>query len=151
MLLIIIILIKEIIGRVATTYPTAPELTLVDIAVVDVVVPLDDVQMSCSADHHASRRRQEVEEVVDRSSSCVEDALQKPDCRSSPEQMNSRTMPVSEACSPYYRAHRNQDGDDGEQLNSELVKCGCVSCARGQEKSTALCILVGTRRDRCSD
>ena len=54
MLLIIMILIKEIIGRVATTYPAAPKLTLVDIAVVDVVIPFDDVQMSYSADHHTT-------------------------------------------------------------------------------------------------
>ena len=43
MILIIIILITEIIGRVAAAYPTAPEPTLVDIAVVDVVIPLDAV------------------------------------------------------------------------------------------------------------
>jgi hypothetical protein len=61
MILIIMILIIEIIGQVATAYPVAPEPTLVDIAVVDVVVPLDAMQMSCSADHHASCRRREVE------------------------------------------------------------------------------------------
>ena len=44
MILIIVILIKEIIGRVAAAYPMVPEPTLVDIAVVDVVVPLDVVQ-----------------------------------------------------------------------------------------------------------
>ena len=43
-ILIIIILITEIIARVATAYPAAPEPTLVDIAAVDVVVPLDVVQ-----------------------------------------------------------------------------------------------------------
>jgi hypothetical protein len=41
MILIIMILIIYNKGRVATTYPAAPEPTLVDIAVVDVVVPLD--------------------------------------------------------------------------------------------------------------
>jgi len=89
MILIIMILITENKGRVASAYPAAPEPTLVDIAVVDVAVLLNAMQMSCSVDHHASRRRHEVEEVVDRSSSRVEDAPQKPDCRSSPEQMNS--------------------------------------------------------------
>ena len=78
-ILIIIILITEIIARVATAYPAAPEPTLVDIAAVNVVIPLDAVQMSCSADHHASCRHREVEEVADRSSSYVEDAPQKPD------------------------------------------------------------------------
>ena len=65
MILIIMILIIYNKGRVATAYPAAPEPTLVDIAVVDVVVPLDAVHMSCSADHHASRCRWKVEEVVD--------------------------------------------------------------------------------------
>jgi hypothetical protein len=65
MILIIMILITENEGWVAATYPVAPKLTLVDIAVVDVVVPLDAVQVSCSADHHANRRCREVEEVVD--------------------------------------------------------------------------------------
>jgi len=88
-ILIIIILITEIIARVATAYPAAPEPTLVDIAAVNVAVPLNVVQMSCSADHHASRRHREVEEVADRSSNRVEDVPQKPDYRSSPEQMNS--------------------------------------------------------------
>ena len=77
MILIIMILIIYNKGRVATTYPTAPEPTLVDIAVVDVAVLLNAMQMSCSVDHHASRRRHEVEEVADRSSSRVEDAPQK--------------------------------------------------------------------------
>ena len=95
---------------------------LVDIAHVVVVVPLGAMQMSCSADHHASRRRWEVEEVVDRSSSRMEDVSRKSDCRSLPQQMNSRTATVSEAYSPYFRAHRNRDGDDREQRNSnELV------------------------------
>ena len=43
MILIIMILITKIIGQVATAYPAAPESTLVDIAVVDVVVPLNAV------------------------------------------------------------------------------------------------------------
>jgi len=43
MMLIIMILIIENKGWVATSYPAAPEPTLVDIAVVDVVVPLDAV------------------------------------------------------------------------------------------------------------
>jgi len=51
MVLIIMILITKIIGRVAAAYPAAPEPTLVEITVVDVAVPLDAVQMSCSADH----------------------------------------------------------------------------------------------------
>ena len=44
MILIIIILIIYNKGQVVTTYPAAPEPALVDIAVVDVVVPLDVVQ-----------------------------------------------------------------------------------------------------------
>jgi hypothetical protein len=44
MILIIIILIIYNIGWVTTAYPAALEPTLVDIAVVDVVVPLDAVQ-----------------------------------------------------------------------------------------------------------
>ena len=65
MILIIMILITENKGRVATAYPAEPEPTLVDIAVVDVVVPLDAVHMSCSANHHANRRRRKVDKVVD--------------------------------------------------------------------------------------
>ena len=44
MILIIMILIIYNKGRVAIAYPAAPEPTLVDIAVVDVVVPLDAMQ-----------------------------------------------------------------------------------------------------------
>jgi hypothetical protein len=44
MILIIMILIIENKGRFATTYPAAPELTLVAIAVVYVVVTVDAVQ-----------------------------------------------------------------------------------------------------------
>jgi hypothetical protein len=44
MILIIIILIIYNKGWVTTAYPAALEPTLVDIAVVDVVVPLDAVQ-----------------------------------------------------------------------------------------------------------
>ena len=44
MILIIMILIIYNKEWVATVYPAAPEPTLVDIAVVDVVVPLDAVQ-----------------------------------------------------------------------------------------------------------
>ena len=44
MILIIMILIIYNKGRVATTYPTAPEPTLVDITFVDVVVLLGVVQ-----------------------------------------------------------------------------------------------------------
>ena len=44
MILIIMILIIYNKGRVATAYPAVPELTRVNIAVVDVVVPLDAVQ-----------------------------------------------------------------------------------------------------------
>ena len=44
MILIIMILIIYNKGRVATAYPAAPKLMLVDIAAVDVVVPLDVVQ-----------------------------------------------------------------------------------------------------------
>ena len=44
MIQIIMILIAENKGRVATAYPVALEPTLVDIAVVDVVVPLGAVQ-----------------------------------------------------------------------------------------------------------
>ena len=51
-------------------------------------------------------------------SSRVEDAPQKPNCRSSPEHMNSRTTPVLEACSPYARVRRNRDRDDREEHNS---------------------------------
>jgi hypothetical protein len=65
MILIIMILITENKGRVATAYPTTPKPTLVDIAVVDVVIPLDAMQMSCSVDHHAKSPLLEVEEVVD--------------------------------------------------------------------------------------
>jgi hypothetical protein len=107
MILIIMMLITGNKERVATAYLVAPEPMLVDIVVVDVVVPLNAVQMSCSANHHASRRRREVEEVVDRWSSHVKDALQKPNCRSSTEMMNSRTVSVSKACSPYSYACRN--------------------------------------------
>ena len=41
---VIMILIIYNKGWVATAYPAAPEPTLVDIAVVDVVIPLDAVQ-----------------------------------------------------------------------------------------------------------
>jgi len=44
MILIIMILIIESKGWIATAYPEAPEPTLVDIAVVDVVIPLGAVQ-----------------------------------------------------------------------------------------------------------
>jgi hypothetical protein len=44
MILIIMILIIYNKGRVATAYPAAPEPTLVDIVVVDIVVPLNIVQ-----------------------------------------------------------------------------------------------------------
>ena len=44
MILIIMILIIYNKGRVAIAYPRAPEPTLVDIAVIDVVVPLDVMQ-----------------------------------------------------------------------------------------------------------
>ena len=71
MTLIMISIIENRTWVATIAYPAALEPTLVDIAVVNVVVLLDDVQMSCSADHHASRRHQEVEEVVDRSSRCV--------------------------------------------------------------------------------
>jgi hypothetical protein len=140
MILIIIILITEIIGLVAVVYPAALEPTLVDIVVVNVVVPLDAVQMSCSADHHASRRHWEVEEVADRSSSLVEDAPKKSDCRSSPEQMNSRTAPISKACSPYSCARRNRDGNDREQHNSsELVFLVLFHLSRTREEVPLLC------------
>jgi hypothetical protein len=85
---------------------------------------------------HRRQKHREEEELVHLSSSRVEDAPQKPDCRSSPEQMNSRTAPVSEACSPYSCVRENRDGDGREQLNSELVRRGCVmhSQTRGERR-----------------
>jgi hypothetical protein len=53
----------------------------------EVVVPIS----------HRRQKHREEEELVDLSSSHVEDAPQKHDCRSSPEQMNSRMAAVSEA------------------------------------------------------
>jgi hypothetical protein len=44
MILIIMILTIYNKGQVATAYPAAPEPMLVDIAVIDVVVPLDAMQ-----------------------------------------------------------------------------------------------------------
>jgi hypothetical protein len=49
---------------------------------------------------HRRQKHREEEELVDLSSSRVEDAPKKPDCRFSPEQMNSRTTPVLEPALP---------------------------------------------------
>jgi hypothetical protein len=84
-------------------YPEALKPTLVDIAFVDVVIPLDAMQKGCSADPRNFPLR---EEEDDREVACrrrhgasrrVEDTPQKRDHRSSPEQMNSTPTNVLEA------------------------------------------------------
>ena len=68
-----------------------------------------EIAVSISCHHHEHR---EEDEVVERSSSRVV-APQKPDGRPSPDTRvdEHEDDPVSEACSPYSRARRNQDGE----------------------------------------
>jgi hypothetical protein len=87
-------------------YPATREpFPLVDIAFVHVVVSLDAMQKGCSANQKKSPSRQEV--PGRRSSSLVEHAPQKPDCRSLAKQMNSRTALLYEACLPSSCACKN--------------------------------------------
>jgi hypothetical protein len=83
---------RNLTGKVELTvaYPAAEPDALEDIVLVGVVVPLDAVKTSSSADHR--RRTSPV------ASSCAASATpQKRDCHPSPEQVNSKTAGVPEA------------------------------------------------------
>ena len=78
------IVTRNLTGKVGltVTYPVAEPDALEDIVSVGVVVPLDVVQMSSSADH-----RRWSSPVA--SSRATSDTLKKRDCRLPPEQVNS--------------------------------------------------------------
>ena len=100
------IVTRNLTGKVGltVTYPAAEPDALEDIVPVGVVVPLDAVQTSSSADHR--RRSPPVA-----SSRAASDTPQKHNCRLSPELANSKTADVSDAYSPRTRARKNWDGE----------------------------------------
>ena len=84
---------------VPETYPAVELDALDDIVSVGVVVPLVAVQTGSSADQRRTfnvRRHQEEEDVDIVSSHAASDTPQKHDCRPSPEQVNTKTVGVSE-------------------------------------------------------
>ena len=90
---------------------------LVDIVHVGVVVPLVAVQTGSNVDYRrAFNVGQEEEDADVASSRAASNTIQKRDCRSSPEQMNSKTTGVPEALLSQFQCAQ-EPGRTREQLN----------------------------------